>query len=609
MNMKAAFMLGVALFFLAPGAALPAGAASDFPYTVVFYSGRNGNKDIYLQRPGEKEPRRLTDQPGDDLCPAPSPDGKRIAFLSDRGGNMDIFSMKIDGSDVRRLTSTPEDEEHPEFTPDGRRILFVRDFGQRTEIWVMNADGNDPRRLTHGDARDERPFLSSDGTKIIFMSNRDGNYEIYAMAADGGDARRLTNTPEWEIFPTWSPGGGEIAYARKFRGRDGRMQGMIRVMNSDGTNDRAITAIETRDENAMWSPDGRHIVFQSVRDGNFEVYRMDRDGGDPVRLTDDPAWDGWAAIVPSVCPTSEEVAFATFVSDPEQERAVASLVRSLRERGGRWSGSRVYVVTSDLAKLPCASSRREGVEVLPLEMDPAFLGYPLALKAFAAAQVESRIRERAATLIWLDPGVLVLAPPANLVLTAGADVAVRPVTLANTIGLPPGSAPNEYWRPIHAACGLDFRALPALTTIADGVPVQPYYNCEAFSFSPRLGLAVEWARLLAQLLKDADYQETACTTFLRKLFLHQAVLSAVITARVDPGRIRALPLSSGYPFSQHDRLPEGKKAASLDGVSVVIFDRAWQQDPEWLKRVPAGAPLRSWLAIVYGDFLAAGKGK
>jgi len=267
---------------------------------VLFYSGRNDNKDIYILEPGEKEPRNLTNHPAQDLCPAASPDGKRVLFLSDRGGNMDMYSMAVDGSDVRRLTASPETEEHPEYTPDGKRILFVRDFEKRTEIWVMNADGSGARRLTDNEARDERPFLSPNGSKILFMSNRDGNYEIYTMDPDGGCQTRLTRTPEWEIFPVWSPDGKKIAYSRKFR-EDGRMKGMIRVMNADGTGDRAITEIDTKDENAMWSPDGRFIVFQSVRNGNFEVYRINADGSQPVRLTDHPAWDGWACYLPSGC--------------------------------------------------------------------------------------------------------------------------------------------------------------------------------------------------------------------------------------------------------------------------------------------------------------------
>ncbi|HOS99877.1 MAG TPA: ankyrin repeat domain-containing protein [Acidobacteriota bacterium] len=275
----------------------PAAEAAGGDYAVTFYSGRDGNKEVYILHPGQKEPVNLTRHPAQDLCPAPSPDGRRIAFLSDRDGNMEIYSMAVDGSDVRRLTTSPDKQGNPEFTPDGDSILFVRDFGERTEIWIMAADGANPRRLTNNAARDERPFLSPDGSRIVFMSNRDGNYEIYTMAADGSGQMRLTNTPEWEIFPAWSPDGRQIAYSQKFRA-GGRMEGMIRVMNADGSNDRAITAVATRDENAVWSPDGRYILVQSVRDGNFEVYRIDADGGHPVRLTDNPAWDGWAAFVP-----------------------------------------------------------------------------------------------------------------------------------------------------------------------------------------------------------------------------------------------------------------------------------------------------------------------
>ncbi|HSQ34911.1 MAG TPA: hypothetical protein VLQ89_02860, partial [Candidatus Binatia bacterium] len=251
---------------------------------------------------------------------------------------------------------------------------------------------------------------------------------------------------------------------------------------------------------------------------------------------------------------------ATFVSNHEQERAVKALIRSVRELGGEYCSSRIYVVTVDAKELPCASLRQNGVDVLPLEMERPFLDYPLALKAFAAAQIEKKAAaDGIDTLIWLDPGVIVLNSLAALDLGEDFDAAVRPVTLANTIAMPPQTAPNDYWEPIYRETGLDFKSLPSFETIVDPIAIQPYFNCEVFSFNPGLGIAAEWARLLTRFLKDEEYQKNACTSFLRKLFLHQAVLSAVIASRVRPERIKALPLASGYPFSQHDKLPTGKK--------------------------------------------------
>jgi hypothetical protein len=298
-----------------------------------------------------------------------------------------------------------------------------------------------------------------------------------------------------------------------------------------------------------------------------------------------------------------KAAIITFVSSREQERAVRALITSVRERGGNYRASRVYVVNADPVNLTCASLKQEGAEVLPLEMEPAFLEYPLALKAFAAAQVEKKVRDGIDTLIWLDPGVIVLNSLNDLDLKKDFDAALRPVTLANTIGIAPGSEPNEYWQPIYRETGLDHAALPVLTTIADGQDIQPYYNCEVFAFNPRLGLAREWASLLGRFLKDDVYQKTVCTTFLRKLFLHQAVLSAVIGSKIKPERIKALPLTSAYPFSQHDKLPATKKISSLNEASVVIFDRTWAQDGKWLERIPTSGPLREWLKGIYGEYL------
>ena len=71
------------------------------------------------------------------------------------------------------------------------------------------------------------------------------------------------------------------------------------MMNPDGTGDEEITRSSTRDEDAIWSPDGKYIAFQSVRDGNFEVYIVDVETKVEKRITNNAAWDGWPDFVPA----------------------------------------------------------------------------------------------------------------------------------------------------------------------------------------------------------------------------------------------------------------------------------------------------------------------
>ena len=72
------------------------------------------------------DPRRLTRDADEDLSPAWSPDGSRIAFQSNRTGNNEIYVMHADGSGVTNITNTPDAGEFdPEWSPDGSKIAFA----------------------------------------------------------------------------------------------------------------------------------------------------------------------------------------------------------------------------------------------------------------------------------------------------------------------------------------------------------------------------------------------------------------------------------------------------------------------------------------------------
>ena len=169
---------------------------------------------------------------GDDIEPAWSPDGKRVAFVSFRDdprglffggpppnpGSTELYVSNVEGTSQVRLTNSPGDEGGPKpviglddddgesipsWSPDGTKIAVASNRDGNWEIYVVNADGSGSQRLTNNSATDLRPRWSPDGTKIAFQTNRNGNQEIYSMNPDGTGQTNLTNNSADDTLYDW----------------------------------------------------------------------------------------------------------------------------------------------------------------------------------------------------------------------------------------------------------------------------------------------------------------------------------------------------------------------------------------------------------------------
>jgi serine/threonine protein kinase len=324
------------------------------------------NWDIYVKLIGPGSPQRLTTDSAIDISPAWSPDGRSIAFARARGERFVVIvvpsrggperelldNARLGGLGVGQMLSWSPDSRNivvgayppgeagwvlmavdvttaetrritkpspgatgvvlPSVSPDGSMLAFVRrNFGQTGEIFVQAlgpalAPIGEPRRvgrqvlLYHGVA------WSTDGRDLIVSSGNVGDVGLWRIPLEHPDRpERLSPPGEESRQPSVAMQQQRLAFTRANWDENIWHQ----ALSSPGrpaAPPSAPTGSTRLELNAQFSPDGKRIVFESLRSGTQELWIADADGRNAQQLI---SFSGRRGGTPAWSPDGQSIVF------------------------------------------------------------------------------------------------------------------------------------------------------------------------------------------------------------------------------------------------------------------------------------------------------------
>ena len=246
----------------------------------------------------------------EDTCRA----GKMLSGWTGDRDNTDsiLCTMDVETGEETVLHEFPGIIEAPNWLNDGNTLLYNADG----KIYRYEIDKDHVEQVDTGFCvQCNNDHVPSPDNQLLAVSCMppeltDGTYEshIYVLPMTGGEPKDLTG-PGLSYLHGWSPDGKELAYcAFRKKPEEETMRIEICTIPSDGGEEICLTDGKGYNDGPEYSPDGKHIWFNSTRSGLMQVWRMNRDGSGLTQMTDFDA-NNWFG---HVSPDGKHVIYLTF---------------------------------------------------------------------------------------------------------------------------------------------------------------------------------------------------------------------------------------------------------------------------------------------------------
>lgn len=260
--------------------------------SLVYARTQSGNADLWIKQVvGGELPIAGTLDSAIDRSPIFSPDDEQVAFLSNRGGQNGIWRIPRSGG-TPELISTIETQgsELVAWSRDGKRIFF----DLRSNLYELDIASGRQTQLT-GFERDSvarRGFsLSRKEDFIAYVDVSNSQRDIWIMPLRGGEARRVTNDAAVDSNPVWHPDGKRVLY-NSIRGG---INQICLAFVSGGATPVQLTLLDVDCDLTDVSQDGSRILYSVTRD-EADIWQMNLQTGQSGAVTSDVGVEFWPDI-------------------------------------------------------------------------------------------------------------------------------------------------------------------------------------------------------------------------------------------------------------------------------------------------------------------------